>query len=89
MSEKKDIQKHLANILYTGHHHTEVKEWVMCKTCEPRIAKWQAEKELLKAQYPNEFIKHETKTEAQRLKEADALFDGMRAKGSKIRVEIK
>lgn len=84
----KGVAEHLANILYTGHYHTEIKEWVMCSVCSPRIAKWQAERDRMKIEHPEYFIKQEQKTEAQRLKEADAMFDGMRAKGNKIRVEI-
>lgn len=83
-----DIAKHLARILYTGHHHDEIKEWVECSRCSTHIAKWKAENERLKALHPQYFIKQEAKTEAQRLKEADAMFNDLRAKGNEIRVEI-
>jgi hypothetical protein len=86
----KDIKKHLLNILYTGHHHAEMKDWVMCSTCTPHIAKWQAERDRMKALHPQHFINQETKTEEQRLKEANAMFDDMRRESKgKIRVEIK
>lgn len=54
-----NIQKHLMNILYSGHRHQEISNAVKCYECGTKMKKWESEHNRLRQLYPQEFIRKE------------------------------
>lgn len=58
---KKDLNAHLMRILYTGHKHAEITEWIQCKVCGEKFDRWQKERDKLRTMYPKDFIRYQKK----------------------------